>query len=207
MSFPHVLRRSKAHGEHLPRYKSQQQCLLEQGNLPIRSHISSKPLKLQSSLLNPWHMSISPRRRLSLPFDSESLWVSILPLKLDSLWVCIISEAICSSWYGSSMLHPAKFHGTTLVSSWLLQQFLVGPFGSTNSSWWFEEWSSALEGFVWSSLEPSARYNQSPYEILCISQKYPSSSSSLVHGCIQSCIQLLIWIVCSMSQSRDHLIC
>jgi hypothetical protein len=33
---------------------------------------------------------------------------------------------------------------------------------------------------VRSSLEPSAPYNQSPYEILCIS-KVASSSSSLVH--------------------------
>jgi hypothetical protein len=42
---------------------------------------------------------------------------------------------------------------------------------------------------VRSSLEPSSPYNQSPYELLCIS-KVAYSSSSLVHGCIQSCIQL-----------------
>jgi hypothetical protein len=39
---------------------------------------------------------------------------------------------------------------------------------------------------VQSSLEPSAPYNQSPYEILWIS-KIASSSSSLVYGCIWLC--------------------
>jgi hypothetical protein len=42
---------------------------------------------------------------------------------------------------------------------------------------------------VRSFLEPCAPYNKSPYEILCIS-KVASSSSSLVHGCILSCIQI-----------------
>jgi hypothetical protein len=57
-----------------------------------------------------------------------------------------------------------------LVSSWLQQRFWVGPSGSSNS---------ALKGSVRSSLEPFAPYNQSPYEILCILQKYPSCQKVL----------------------------
>jgi hypothetical protein len=41
MSFPHVLRRSKAHGEHLPRYKSQQ----EEGAKGPKGNSSWKKIK------------------------------------------------------------------------------------------------------------------------------------------------------------------
>jgi hypothetical protein len=68
---------------------------LKQGNLPRRSHISLKPIKLRSSLFNSWHLYVSPGRHLSLPSESkeEYFFKVSKPLSLSKIMITLSLHA------------------------------------------------------------------------------------------------------------------